>query len=46
MADPEGTRTWLPSGVPYDFVHVGLLATLIVIVVAIVVHMRRLGGPD
>jgi hypothetical protein len=32
--------------VPYSFVHVGLLAVLIVLIVAIVTHMRRLSGPD
>jgi hypothetical protein len=46
MADPDGARRWLPNGVPYTFVHVGLLAALIVLVVAIVMHMRRLGGSD
>jgi hypothetical protein len=46
LADPDGTRSWLPSGVPYSFVHLGLLAVLVGLVVAIVAHVRRLGSPD
>jgi predicted unusual protein kinase regulating ubiquinone biosynthesis (AarF/ABC1/UbiB family) len=46
MADPDGTRAALPEGVPYPIVHLGLLAALIVLVIAIVAHMRQLGGHD
>jgi hypothetical protein len=46
MADPDGTQAWLPSGIPYSFVHLALLTILVVLVVAIVAHMRRLGPPD
>jgi ubiquinone biosynthesis protein len=46
LADPSGTRAVLPQGMPYDWVHLGLLGLVVVLVVALVMQLRRLGRSD
>lgn len=46
LADPEGTRSWLPTGLPYAWVHGGLLILLVVLIVVLVQHVRHLGRAD
>jgi hypothetical protein len=45
LADPSGTRAMLPAGMPYEWAHLGLLAVVIVLIVAIVAQLRRFGPP-
>jgi ubiquinone biosynthesis protein len=42
LADPDGTRRVLPAGVQYVWVHIGLLALLILIVGSLIVYVRGL----
>jgi hypothetical protein len=46
LAYPGNTAAMLPGWIPYAGVHYGLLVLLVVIVVALFVHMRRLNRPE
>jgi ubiquinone biosynthesis protein len=46
LADPSGTRAILPQGMPYEWVHVGLLVLVVVLVAALVSQLRRYGRRD
>jgi ubiquinone biosynthesis protein len=46
LADPEGTRDVLPDGMPYDWVHIGLLVTVVALVIALILHLRRFGRAE
>jgi len=43
---PTEARAMIPREVPITWVHVGLLALLLVLIVSLVNHMRRLGPQD
>ena len=43
---PDDTRRLIPQGMPYTWVHVGLLALLIVLIVTLIRHLRGLGRED
>jgi ubiquinone biosynthesis protein len=43
LAFPDDTRRILPSGMPYTWVHVGLLVILVALILTLVRHVRRLG---
>jgi ubiquinone biosynthesis protein len=43
---PDDTRRFLPSGMPYTWVHLGLLALLLLLIVTLVRHMRGLSRDD
>jgi ubiquinone biosynthesis protein len=46
LADPEDTTAILPAGVPYGWVHGGLVLALVIVLVLIVTHLRRFGHPE
>jgi predicted unusual protein kinase regulating ubiquinone biosynthesis (AarF/ABC1/UbiB family) len=46
LADPVGTRSFLPGWLPYDWVHLGLLVVLVVLVAALARHLLRLARSD
>jgi len=46
LAYPRDTSAMLPDWIPYSGVHYGLLVLLVVIVVALVVHMRNMNRAD
>ena len=46
LADPDDTRRLLPRGMEYGWVHAGLVALLLVLIVSLVAHMRGLGRAD
>jgi len=46
LADPGGTRRALPKEVPYSLVHYGLLASLVLVLLALVLSVRSLSRPD
>jgi ubiquinone biosynthesis protein len=46
VREPDETRRMLPGGVDYSWVHYGLLAILLLLVVRIVFDMRRIDGGD
>jgi hypothetical protein len=46
LAYPTETRSMLPREMPYSWVHVGLLALLLTLIVLLVRHLRRLGPDD
>ena len=43
LANPDGTRAVLPAQVPYTWVHVGLLAALLFLILSLALQGRRLG---
>jgi ubiquinone biosynthesis protein len=45
VADPSGTRAFLPQGMPYEWAHVGLLVLVILLVAALVAQLRWYGRP-
>ncbi len=46
LADPDGTRRFLPTGLPYPVVHYGLVVALVVILIALVLSVRGLSRED
>ena len=46
LADPDGTRRFLPADLPYPLVHYGLVVALIVILIALVLSVRGLSRED
>jgi predicted unusual protein kinase regulating ubiquinone biosynthesis (AarF/ABC1/UbiB family) len=46
LADPDGTRAVLPAWMPYEWAHVGLLVTVVVLVVLLIAHLRGVGRPE
>jgi ubiquinone biosynthesis protein len=46
LADRDVTVSMLPREVPYTWVHVGLVVLLLVLIISLVLHVRRLGGED
>ncbi len=46
LANPDGTQEVMPREVPYPLLHITLLVVLLVIVGAIVQHIRGLGRED
>ncbi len=46
LADSEGTRSWLPAGLPYAWVHGGLLILLVVLIITLIQHVRHLDRAD
>ena len=43
LADPDGTRRVLPQGMPYAWVHGGLVIGLIVLILILVSQVRSFG---
>ena len=43
---PDDTRRVLPSGMPYTWVHVGLLIILVFLILTLIQHVRGLGRED
>ena len=43
---PDTVRRILPDGMPYAWVHIGLLAVLILLILSLVRHVRGLGRDD
>ena len=43
---PDDTRRMLPSGMPYTWVHIGLLVVLLALILTLVRHLRGLGRDD
>ena len=43
---PDEVRRMLPSAMPYAWVHIGLVAALIVLILSLVRHVRGLGSED
>jgi hypothetical protein len=46
LAYPDDTRRMLPGGMDYTWVHLGLLAGLLILIVTLVRHVRGLGRDD
>jgi ubiquinone biosynthesis protein len=46
LADPDGTRRLLPQGMPYSWVHGGLVIVLVFLVLTLVWQVRRFGRMD
>ncbi len=46
LADPDGTRRLLPQGMPYSWVHGGLVIVLVLLVLTLVWQVRRFGRMD
>jgi ubiquinone biosynthesis protein len=46
LAYPNEARTVIPREMPYSWVHFGLLALLLVLILALIRHVRRLGPED
>jgi ubiquinone biosynthesis protein len=46
LAFKDETQQMLPRDVPYPLLHYGLLALLVILAVAIIQNMRRMGGDD
>jgi predicted unusual protein kinase regulating ubiquinone biosynthesis (AarF/ABC1/UbiB family) len=46
MADPDGTRRMLPSGVTYPVVHFSLTVLLLVLIASLVLHLRQFGRQE
>jgi predicted unusual protein kinase regulating ubiquinone biosynthesis (AarF/ABC1/UbiB family) len=46
LAYPDDTRRILPAGMDYTWVHVGLLAALLLLIATLVRHVRGLGRED
>jgi hypothetical protein len=46
MADPDGTRRLLPSGVSYPVVHFSLTVLLLVLIGSLVLHLRQFGRQE
>jgi hypothetical protein len=43
LAYPDDTRRMLPRDLPYGFLHYGLLALLVILIVVLVSNMRGMG---
>ena len=43
---PDDTRRLIPNGMPYTWVHLGLLALLVVLILSLIRHLRGLGRED
>jgi predicted unusual protein kinase regulating ubiquinone biosynthesis (AarF/ABC1/UbiB family) len=46
LADPDDTRRLLPRGMDYGWVHAGLVALLLLLIVSLIGHLRSLGRTD
>jgi ubiquinone biosynthesis protein len=46
LANPDGTRRLLPREIEYTWVHIGLLAILVVIVASLIAYIRGLSRED
>jgi ubiquinone biosynthesis protein len=46
LANPSGTRSMLPRDIDYAWVHLGLLAVLVVIIASLILYIRGLGRED
>jgi ubiquinone biosynthesis protein len=46
LVNPDGTRRMLPREIDYTWVHLGLLAVLVVIVMSLISYVRGLGRED
>ncbi|MBV9359534.1 MAG: hypothetical protein JO023_28830, partial [Chloroflexi bacterium] len=41
LVDPRDASRFVPSSVPFEFVHLALLALLILIIMVLISHVRR-----
>ena len=46
LADPDDTRRILPRGMEYGWVHAGLVVVLLLLILALIRHVRALGSTD
>ncbi len=46
LADPQDTRRLMPREMSYDWLHFGLLAILVILIVAVINYVRQLGRDD
>lgn len=45
LVDPQGTKSILPEGISYDWVHLGLVILLVVLIARLVLLIRRSSRP-
>jgi predicted unusual protein kinase regulating ubiquinone biosynthesis (AarF/ABC1/UbiB family) len=46
LAAPDETQRLMPTGMSYSFVHVALLVVLVLLIVALVLHLRQFGRDE
>ena len=46
LANPDGTRAVVPAQVPYTWVHLGLLALLVLLILSLALQGRQLGRAE